>query len=163
MPVPSGSSASDGRAWRWIARRGLSRIAFALGLAAALSGAAPAPDVTQIRFPPGATGTTISGGVPRGSVAVYAIGAQRGQRMAVRIASVEHNAVFQLYRPGAQVTVADGLTTVTGRALPGAGEGEDATAWSGTLPASGDYLVVVGATRGGAAYSLSVSLKRPPG
>lgn len=144
-------------------RPGLSQIAFALCLAAALPCAAAVPGLTEIHFPPGTTGTTVSGAVARGSLAIYALGGQRGQHMAVHITSVENNAVFQLYRPGARVTVADGVTTVTGHALPGAGEGEDATDWSGPLPASGNYLVVVGATRGGAAYSLRMSITPPEG
>ncbi|HVZ07760.1 hypothetical protein [Rhodopila sp.] len=123
-------------------------------------GAAPVSPVMPIRFPPGATSTTVQGAVARGEQAVYAIGAAAGQRMTVAITSVEHNAVFQLYRPGATASAQDGTLMVYGNTLAGAGEGDDAMRWAGPLPKSGTYLLVVGATRGGADYRLSVSITR---
>jgi hypothetical protein len=64
----------------------------------------------------------------------------------VRISSLEDNAVFQIYVPGHEQT------------LDGAGEGDDATEWSGELPVSGDYRIVVGGTRGNASYRLEVTI-----
>ena len=45
---------------------------------------------------------------------------------------------------------ADGILEIKGATLQGAGEGEDAAAWKGDLPASGKYLILVGPTRGDA-------------
>jgi hypothetical protein len=109
-----------------------------------------------LRFAPGASSGTASDAVLRGDRDHYNVGARKGQRMTVGITSVERNAVFQIYRPGWKL---DGDGFPAGTCLKGAGEGEDATSWSGTLPASGSYLVVVGGTRGNAAYKLTVGIK----
>lgn len=101
----------------------------------------------RVRFPRGATSTVLKGSVIRGDRDTYLLGAREGQTMSVRITSLEDNAVFQIYRPGGKVT------------LEGAGESEDATEWSGELPVTGDYLIVVGGTRGNATYKLEIKIK----
>jgi hypothetical protein len=101
----------------------------------------------KLRFPRGTTSTVVKGSVVRGDRDRYLVGAKAGQHMAVRISSLENNAVFQLYSPGSKET------------LQGAGEMDDATTWEGDLPASGDYVIAVGGTRGNASYRLEVSVK----
>ena len=59
----------------------------------------------------------------------------------------------------ARRSVDDGVPTITGPTLAGAGEGEDAMKWKGPLPVSGKYLIEVGGTRGGASYKLTVTIK----
>src|SRR3954469_4252239 len=83
----------------------------------------------RLRFPRGATSTTVKGAVLRGDRDRYIVGAKAGQQMRVKISSVEDNAVFQIYKPGSKQT------------LQGAGETDDATTWDGELPASGDYVI----------------------
>ena len=78
--------------------------------------------------------------------------------MRLRVTAVEQNAAVQVWLPGATLPADDPMGEITGETLPGAGEGQDATAWSGRLPRSGTYLVVVGPTRGGATYRLHVSI-----
>jgi len=73
--------------------------------------------------------------------------AKAGQTLDVSITSDEGNAVFQIYTPGEKET------------LPKAGETDDATKWSGKVPSDGDYVIVVGPTRGNATYKLSYSVK----
>ena len=114
--------------------------------------------VTPIRFAPGTSSAEVSGGVERGGRAIYALGARAGQRMRLRVTAVEHNAAVQVWLPGATLPAEDPMGEITGETLPGAGEGQDSTAWSGRLPRSGTYLVVVGPTRGGATYRLHVSI-----
>src|SRR5437667_125733 len=70
-----------------------------------------------------------------------------GQTLNVSISSDENNAVFQIYSPGEKQT------------LSGAGETDDAMNWSGKVPADGEYVIVVGPTRGNATYKLTYSLK----
>ena len=70
-----------------------------------------------------------------------------------------NNAVFQVHAPGARPETRDYGLEIVGQALAGAGEGDDATRWTGTLPQSGSYLVVVGATRGNASYRLTVTIR----
>lgn len=101
----------------------------------------------RVRFPRGANATTIAGSVIRGDRDRYLIGARAGQKMTVKISAEEQNAVFQIYQPGNSKTLA------------GAGEGQDATDWSGSLPVTGDYTIVVGGTRGNATYKLNVKIE----
>lgn len=101
----------------------------------------------KVRFPKGSTSTVVEGSVVRGDRDRYVVGARAGQRMTVGISSAEENAVFQIYRPGAA------------RTLAGAGEGEDAKSWEGELPTTGDYVIVVGGTRGNAEYKLSIAIE----
>lgn len=67
--------------------------------------------------------------------------------MTLNISSLEKNAVFQVYLEGEQQTLA------------GAGEEDDAMKWSGELPSDGEYVIVVGGTRGNATYELTISVK----
>ncbi len=91
----------------------------------------------------------ITGAVIRGERSLYSIDARSGQRLSVSISAAEDNAVFQIYAPGAQADRRDyGVEIVGAKALPGAGEGEDAKNWSGILPDTGTYLLVVGPTYG---------------
>ena len=101
----------------------------------------------KVRFAPGTSSTTIKGAVIRGERDRYYLGAKKGQTMTVKIKSLEDNAVFQIYLPGEQ------------EALSGAGDEDDAMNWSGQLPADGEYVIVVGGTRGNATYTLTISIK----
>ncbi|WP_295387265.1 hypothetical protein [uncultured Thiodictyon sp.] len=112
-----------------------------------------------IHFPRGQSAATLSNSVVRGDRDRYDITAKAGQTMTVKIRSVENNAVFTLYQPGYQAKTEDGMPMIEGAALDGAGEGDDAMQWQGTLPASGTYLIEVGGTRGNASYKLTVGIK----
>jgi hypothetical protein len=131
-----------------------------LALLAMMQTALAADQPQPIRFKAGASSATIEGAVVRGDRDLYTIGASVGQTMTVTITALESNAAFQLYAPGARLGKdSDGILTVNGRAMPGAGETDDATRWTGRLSAGGDYLVVVGGTRGNASYRLTVAIK----
>jgi hypothetical protein len=116
--------------------------------------------IVVIRFDRGASGKDIPGAVVRPGRSIYSIDARSGQQLSLSISSVEDNAVFQVYPPGARAAPRDyGVEIVGVKPLPGAGEGEDAKKWSGILPVTGTYLVVVGPTRGNATYTLSVAIR----
>jgi hypothetical protein len=100
-----------------------------------------------IRFKPGETSATVQWGVMSRFRDLYDVTARKGQTLTVRITATEENAVFQICRP-------DGKT-----ALAGADFGEDATHFTGQLPAGGRYTIIVGPTRQGAEYKLSVEVK----
>jgi hypothetical protein len=127
-----------------------------------LSGSAPAfaqascGRPAAIQFAPGTSGAVVEGGAPRGEISCYTLTARAGQRMEVTISSIENNGVFQIYAPGWTDKPGDGPD---GKPLPGVEPGTDAMRFSGVLPASGRYLVVVGATRGGTGFTLRVSIK----
>jgi len=101
----------------------------------------------KVRFAPGTSSTTIRGTVVRGDRDRYYVGAKASQTMSVKITSTEKNAVFQIYFHGEE------------ESLPGAGDGDDATTWSGKLPIDNEYVLVVGGTRGNATYALTISIK----
>jgi hypothetical protein len=101
----------------------------------------------KVRFPKGTSSITIRDSVVRGDRDRYYVGAKAGQRMSVKITSTEKNAVFQIYFHGEE------------ESLPGAGDGDDATSWSGELPIDNEYVIVVGGTRGNASYALTISIK----
>lgn len=130
---------------RLITRAGAWAVAVALLTLSAYSAAGGVKK--RVRFPRGETAAAIEGSVIRGERDTYLLGARAGQRMTVRVTSLEENAAFQIYQPGGKKTLA------------GAGEADDATAWSGELPASGDYRIVVGPTRGNSSYRLEVNIK----
>jgi len=128
--------------------RRISRIVCTLIVGALALGSTLADGVKQkIRFAKGSSSATVSGAVVRGDSDRYYVGARKGQTMSVKITSEEDNAVFQIYLPGEQ------------KALHGAGDGDDATNWSGELPADAEYVIVVGGTRGNATYKLKVSIE----
>ena len=88
------------------------------------------------------------GSVLRGDRARHStVYAKTGQTLEVDITSDEDNAVFQIYLPGEKGT------------LPGAGEMDDAKKFAGKVPTDGEYVIVVGPTRGNATYKLSYSIK----
>ncbi|MEG4205994.1 hypothetical protein QUA20_18955 [Microcoleus sp. Pol7_A1] len=94
----------------------------------------------EIQFKRGASSAEVKGGVARGEVMIYLIKAKEGQTMNVEIQSVEGNAVFKVVAPNTNAVA----------------EGEKS--WSGELPQTGKYQIVVGTERGGASYTLSVSI-----
>ena len=97
--------------------------------------------VSQIRFAPGTNSATVNQSVVRGSRNIYLLRANRGQRMDLKITSLENNAVFDVIAPNGEI-----LTT-------------EATQSSLKLPATGYYEIIVGGTRGNATYKLNVKIQ----
>jgi len=89
----------------------------------------------------------VHGSARRGEKTRHIVDAKAGQTLDVNITSDEDNAVFQVYLPGEKGT------------LPGAGEMDDATKFSGKIPTDGKYLIAVGSTRGNTTYKLNYSVK----
>ena len=88
----------------------------------------------RVKFPPGRTtvilkGKTTGGPSESGGMdpIAYKLRARRGQQMSLRLISARKNAVFGVYLPGMDL-------------LEGAQGVKD---WSGTLPKSGDYEIIV--------------------
>ena len=100
----------------------------------------------RIRFAKGKHSATTAGSIVRGDSDTYTVAAKKGQKITVKITSPEDNAVFQVKDAG-------------GKFLQGAGEGDDATDWTGNVARAGNYKIIVGGTRGNASYKLSVSIK----
>lgn len=107
---------------------------------------APPPSAERVRFPPGATGVTLSGYVDSYTPARYVLRALRGQTMTVYLSS--------LYGTNTAVVVRD----ERGYFVGAANQGES---WSGYLPATGDYYVEVQAPRDNASdhFSLWIEIR----
>lgn len=127
-------------------------------LAAALCVAAFAAEPARaLHFAKGHSSVTVKDAALRGETRRWTFGARAGQVATLKVTALEKNAVFQVWRPGYRLPAAEG-DAIEGLTLPGAGEGDDATEWHGPLPESGEYLVVVGGTRGNANYRLSLKI-----
>lgn len=100
----------------------------------------------RLRFAPGKFETTLEDAVVRGTQDIYLVGARKGQTMTVKITSFEQNAVFEVKTPP--------LKSGQRRSLK-----PEAVRWTGVLPESGDYQLIVGSLRGNATYKLQVSIK----
>jgi len=100
----------------------------------------------RIKFAKGKHTATLSNSVIRGDEDTYLAGAKAKQKLTVKITSVEKNAAFFIEKP-------------SGGYLENAGDGDDQTTWTGTLPDDGDYKITVAGTRGNATYKLSVTIK----
>lgn len=100
----------------------------------------------RIKFAKGKYTATVSESVIRGDRDTYIVGANKGQTMTVKITALENNAAFTILSPDENY-------------LENAGELDDQTTWTGTLPANGDYKIEVGGTRGNATYKLTVTIK----
>ena len=88
----------------------------------------------RVKFPPGRTTVVLKGkttGGPSESGGMdpiaYRLRARKGQQMTVHLTSARKNAVFAIYLPGMDL-----LETA-----------QNTTNWSGTLPKSGDYEIIV--------------------
>ena len=95
----------------------------------------------RIQFKKGTHSTEIKGGVVRGTINTYLIKAQKGQKMTIKIQSVEKNAVFNV--------VDTNIKTII----------KESKSWSGVLSQTGDYQISVGTERGGSSYTMSVLIK----
>ena len=91
----------------------------------------------------------IGDSVGRGASATYSLTAKAGQKAEFHLSSVEHNALFTVYLPGATLKKGDGGIDVEGETLPGADARTGASKWSGILPKDGQYIITVTPTRGG--------------
>ncbi len=122
--------------------------------------AEPIPTPRKIFFATGSTRGTAAGHVLRGSRDLYSLNASSGQFMTITLTAPDDNAVFQIYEPGTSLgRDADDILEFRGTALPGAGDGNDATRWTGRLPKTGTYLIAVGSTRGNARYSMDIRIE----
>lgn len=122
----------------------LSAVLCVAATASSAATTAPRETVRRLRFERGRTSATVSGAAVRGTRDCYLVGARRGQKMTLRLSSLEFNAAFDISAPGHEGR----LNTM-----------DDTTIWEGRLPASGDYRACVGPVRGNATYTLEVTIE----
>jgi len=95
----------------------------------------------RIEFARGTNSATVEDAVVRGTRDTYLVNARAGQTMTVSITSTEENAVFDIIAPNRRTLK------------------QEATSFTGKLPARGDYRIVVGGRRGNATYNLQVTIR----
>lgn len=95
----------------------------------------------HVSFEKNSFGTTLSGAVIRGQRDVYVLGARGAQTMTLNIASFEDNAVFDVLSPSGIILA------------------RETTSEDLHLPHRGDYMIIVGGTRGNATYTLNVMIR----
>ena len=127
----------------------------ALGVALLIGGlglasVAPAKGelVRPIRFGKGAKSSLLADAVVRGESHTYEFRARRGQQGRIVISAAERNAVFQLLSPADSVPNSPRLMIA----------GPEARYWSGSLPWTGTYRIIVSGTRGNASYRLRLAI-----
>ena len=135
-------------------------LAGVLALAPCLASAAGCASPANVRFAAGASATELEGGVPRGERDCFVLQGRNEQRLAITQPNpVDDNIVFQIYQPPWTIRRTDAGWAFGGIALPGSEETRDTRAWTGALPASGRYLLVVGTSRGGGTYRLRIEIR----
>ncbi len=123
------------------------------------------PGTTVVTFAPGKNASTLAGQSAPGGRSVYYVQAKAGQTLMVSVMPLATGVSFQVFKADARVAKgADGLPVVTGATLPDAGPTDNATAWIGSIPSDGNYLILVSSMRptGTATpspYDLTVSLR----
>ncbi len=130
----------------------------ALGLALAIAGTALAADDIEsrpLKFAKGATSATVKGSIQGRQTIDYKLRANAGQTMKASLKSGNPGLAFNVLPPGSKDVAIEGAI------------GQQA--WSGTLPADGEYTVRTyidraGARRGEkASYTLTVAIDGDPG
>jgi hypothetical protein len=135
-------------------------LAVALAFAPCATRAEGCGSPAVVRFAPGAGAGDVNGHVPRGERDCYVMKAAKGQTLSVTQPDpVDDNIVFQIYQAPWTIRHTEAGWGVGGNPLPGTEETRDARAWSGTLPAAGQYLLVVGTSRGGGLYHLRIEIQ----
>ncbi len=89
----------------------------------------------------------------------YDFFARTGQELGIRLASESGNVLFAVFQPGWDLKKGDDDIQQLGVPLKGAALDDETNHFSGRLPVSGNYLLVVGLLRGGAGdYSTTLSI-----
>jgi len=110
--------------------------------------ATPTPAPVRVRFATGATSTTLTNqSIAAGGVLRYVLGAASGQALLAEITPLTAAG-------GLSLTVYGAGGALLGRTAPGV------LAWSGALPASGDYVIEVSNAGAPAAFNLAVTIPR---
>jgi hypothetical protein len=99
------------------------------------------PAQRRVQFKRGASSATIQGTVTRALSETYLVGARAGQVMTLKLTGPNKSVTFLVSSPTTISLIAD-----------------NARSWTGTLPETGDYIVIVRADAR-ASYSITISIK----
>jgi hypothetical protein len=100
------------------------------------------PASRRLQFKPGTSSTTVTGKVSIALPDTFLVGARAGQVMTVKLTAPRKSVRFLLMSPTTRNLVAD-----------------NAREWTGTLPETGDYYIIVDADARNSTYSMTISIK----
>ena len=100
------------------------------------------PSSRRVQFRRGASSATVQGKVSIALSDTWVIGARAGQVMTVQLTSPRGSVRFMLMTSRTTTSLADNTTS-----------------WTGTLPETGDYLILVDTGAKAATYSMTISIK----
>ena len=100
------------------------------------------PAYRRVQFRRGTSATTVQGKVSVGLPDIYLLGARTGQVMTVQLTAPRQKVRFMIMNSKTTETLADNTTS-----------------WTGTLPATGDYHILVDTDGDGRTYSMTISIK----
>jgi len=100
------------------------------------------PAYRRVQFKRGASSTTLQGKVSIALPDTYLIGARAGQVMTVQLTAPRSSVRFMLMTSRTTTLLADNTRS-----------------WTGTLPETGDYHIIVDADEKGGTYSMTISIK----
>jgi hypothetical protein len=100
------------------------------------------PAFRRVQFPRGASATTVRGNASIALPDTYLVGAREGQVMTVQLTAPRKSVRLLVMSPTTRSLIAD-----------------NARSWTGTLPETGDYQIIVDADERGGTYSMTISIK----
>ncbi len=100
------------------------------------------PASRRVQFKRGASSATVQGKVSIAMHDEYIVGARAGQVMTLQLTAPRNAVRFMLVSPNTGDLIADNVRT-----------------WTGTLPQTGDYQIIVDADERGGTYSMTVTIK----
>ena len=100
------------------------------------------PASRRLQFKRGMSSTTVTGKVSIALPDTFLVGARAGQVMTVKLTAPRKSVRFLLMSPTTRNLVAD-----------------NAREWTGTLPETGDYYIIVDADERNSAYSMTITIK----
>ncbi len=100
------------------------------------------PSSRRVQFKRGASSTTVHGKVTLALPDTLVIGARAGQTMTVQLSGPRRAVRFMLMTAKTTTSLADNTTS-----------------WTGTLPETGDYIILVEASEKPSSYSMTISVK----
>ncbi|HEY6660756.1 MAG TPA: hypothetical protein VI031_06430 [Pyrinomonadaceae bacterium] len=100
------------------------------------------PASRRLQFARGTSSTTVTGRVSIALPDTFLLGARAGQVMTVKLSAPRKSVRFLVMSPTTRNLVAD-----------------NAREWTGTLPETGDYYIIVDADERNSTYSMTISIK----
>lgn len=100
------------------------------------------PAYRRVQFKRGSSSTTLTGKVSIALPDTYVVGARAGQVMTIQLTAPRKAVTFLVSSPQSRNLLADNTRS-----------------WTGTLPETGDYTIIIGGDERGGTYSMTITIK----